>query len=101
MPVLPEARGVAADYLELRGLAAAARTVRAGGGDDFPEVEIAVLAQRALMARIDRYQRALGNYADDSFWDGEIEEATLAFHDRGEIARAALAGRDGFDLHRD
>ena len=48
-----------------------------------------------------RYERALRSYADPGFWEAEIVEATPAYHDQGLIARAALDGRELFELHRD
>lgn len=99
--LLAEARALAAGYHEAHGRDDQARMIRAGGGDDFPEVQVALLAARAARPRIDLYRRALDNYADNGFWAGEFPEAALAFHDAGEIARAALAGREMYELHRD
>jgi hypothetical protein len=98
---IAEARSIAAAYLADRGLDSQAGIVRAGGGDDFPEVEVALLAIRSMLQRLDRYGRALNVYADADFWDGEFPDAALAFHDHGMVARAVLAGRELFEIHRD
>jgi hypothetical protein len=96
-----EARSVAAHFLEAHGQDAQARIVRAGAGDDFPEVQVALLTLESLTRKLERYGRALGSYAAADFWEAECPEAALAFHDRGEVARAALAGRELFELHLD
>lgn len=98
---LDQARSIAATYLESGGHGAQACVVRTGGGDDFIEVKIALLALLAVRGEQQRYRQALANYADAEFWEAELPEATLAFHDRGEIARLAIAGRDLLDPHRD
>jgi hypothetical protein len=98
---LARARAIVAAYFEAHGDPVQARIVRNGGGDDFPEVQVALLAQTAQQDELARYRRALALYADADFWDGDIPETTWALHDRGETARLALAGRELFDLHRD
>jgi hypothetical protein len=95
------AREAAADYLAAQGKAVDADIVRKGGGDDFPEVAIAIALLRQDEDERGRYQRALQSYADPGFWDAEIVEATLAYHDQGIIARAALDGLELFEVHRD
>lgn len=75
--------------------------VARGKGDDFLEVRTALLAVERANRRIALLERALRCYADPDFWEGEPCEATLAYHDRGETARAALEGREGFARHRD
>jgi hypothetical protein len=92
--VVPLARLLAAAYLRSRRRGDEARTIKQGGGDDFPEVELALLAVRSSQETIERLERALQTYADPQFWgDGECY-SSLAFHDQGNFARAALAGRD-------
>lgn len=99
--MLDRARALAADFLIQRGQEEDARIVRRGGGDDFPEVRLAMALHRALAPQLQRYERALQTYADDAFWDADIAEATLAYHDQGAVARAALDGKELFALHRD
>ncbi|PXA84830.1 hypothetical protein DMC47_39435 [Nostoc sp. 3335mG] len=96
-----EAREWAASVHDGAGHDDMARAIRSGGGDDFFEVKVALLARSAMLQQVTRYKIALGVYADDSFWDAEIPEASLAFHDGGEVARAALAGLDLQDLLRE
>ncbi|WP_019834376.1 hypothetical protein [Sphingomonas sp. PR090111-T3T-6A] len=96
-----KARKAAASYLAAQGKAVDAEIVRKGGGDDFPEVAIAVALLRQDGDELGRYERALRSYADPGFWDAEIAEAALAYHDQGLIARAALDGRELFAMHRD
>ncbi len=99
--MLHQARELAARLLAARGQEVDAGIVRHGGGDDFPEVRLALALQKANRAQLQRYERALRTYADASFWDADIPEATLAYYDQGAVARAALDGRDLFELHRD
>jgi hypothetical protein len=99
--MIARAREAAAAYLTAAGKLSDADIVRGGGGDDFPEVQIALALQRAQDAERRRYERALQSYADPDFWDAEPAEAALAYHDQGLIARAALAGSELFQLHRD
>ncbi len=99
--MLDQARELAAGFLTARGREAEAGIVRQGGGDDFPEVRLALAFQQANRAKLQRYERALHTYADTSFWDADVPEAALAYHDQGAVARAALAGRELFELHRD
>jgi hypothetical protein len=96
-----KARMAAAAYLAARGKTMDAAIVREGGGDDFPEVAIAAALLRQGGDELGRYERALRSYADPGFWEAEIVEATPAYHDQGLIARAALDGRELFELHRD
>lgn len=95
------ARQFAADLLVEQGKRSDAAIVRNGGGDDFAEVRLALLIRKAVEADVRRYARALDAYADADFWDAECPEASLAYHDRGAIARSALEGRELFQLHRD
>jgi hypothetical protein len=78
-----------------------AEVVALGKGDDFLEVRTALLAVERTGRRVALLERALRCYADPDFWEGEPCEATLAYHDRGDIAREALQGREGFARHRD
>ncbi len=91
---LVEARRVAAAYFREAGRDDIERAILAGQGDDFPEVQVALLALRDLGAKLERFERALNAYADKDFWGDGNCYAALAFHDQGEIARAALAGND-------
>ena len=98
-PVLGEARAVAAAFLDAHGHPPLAATVRAGGGDDFAEVAVALAALRVHRREIERLRNALANYAEPDFWEASTAEATLAYYDHGAIAREALAGRE--PSHRD
>ena len=94
MAKLADARRIAAAHFHEVGRDDIERAVLAGQGDDFPEVQVALLAIRDLGTKLERFKRALDAYADRDFWgDGDCY-AALAFHDQGEIARAALAGND-------
>jgi hypothetical protein len=93
-PVLGEARAVAAAFLEARGRPPLAATVRAGGGDDFDEVAVALAALRGQRRELDRLRAALAVYADPDFWEAGTPEAAQAYYDQGRIARDALAGGD-------
>lgn len=95
------ARQVAAAYLDGLGRSNDARIVTNGGGDDFPEVRIALAAGQAAQRRAALLERALRCYADPSFWDAEGADASLAHHDLGEIARSALLGKEHYAQHRD
>ena len=70
-------------------------------GDDFPEMRLATYLLGRSNAERDRLASALRCYADTSFWETDIPEATLAFYDRGEVARLALLGKTDFATHRD
>lgn len=98
---IEQARSLAARALEARGLVLDARIVQAGGGDDFAEVQTA----RFLLADTDRHRQrlelALRFYADASHWDADLPDGSLAYFDRGELARGALEGRDQLGSHRD
>lgn len=74
--------------------------IRAGDGEDFPEIkaEAALLTQDA--GRVDHYESALRQYADPGFWDDMTPGGMLALHDGGEMERNVLADRPAFD-HRD
>ena len=98
---LLEARRAAAAYLVSVGRSDDARVVSNGGGDDFLEVRVALQAIGATVEQVGRLERALACYADQTFWDGDIPEASLAFHDGGDIARSALNGKELYALHRD
>lgn len=96
-----QARAAAAAFFQKRGDADRAAMVYSGAGDDFPEVQLALLAQSEMQIVLTTYRRALSVYADPEFWTGDIYEATMSFHDQGETARFALAGLDLFNTHRD
>lgn len=74
--------------------------IRAGKADDFPEIRSAAVLLNNETTRIDRYEEALAQYADPSFWDERISGGPLALFDGGEMARNVLAGRPAF-FHRD
>jgi hypothetical protein len=95
------ARHIAAQYLDSIGRIIDAKIVSDGGGDDFLEVVIALRSIKAMSIQTTRLRRALDCYADPTFWDDESSEVSLAFHDRGEIARAALIGKELYEQHRD
>ena len=99
--LLKEARRAAAASLERVGRQADAAIIVTGGGDDFAEVQSALLALSALSAKVGRLERALRCYADETFWEADLHAESLAGHDGGEIARAALAGKEMFQQHRD
>lgn len=96
-----QVRAAAAQFLKSRGRTADAAVVIAGGGDDFPEVEVARLALDASHAHRLRLELALRFYADPEHWDSDIPDGSLASLDRGDVARAALQGRDQLGSHRD
>lgn len=96
-----DARRIAAAYLADVGRTADARAVNDGAGDDYVEVRVALHAIATMTQRVGRAERALACYADPTFWDGDVPDASLAFHDSGEIARSALAGKELYALHRD
>lgn len=98
---LKEARRIAAEHLAEAGRSGDAHAVLGGGGDDFAEVLVALRAIGVPTAHAERLGRALAVYADAEFWEGSCAEASLAFHDGGAIARAAIAGRDLHEFHRD
>lgn len=91
---IESARHIAADLLTASGRTVDAQIVLRGSTASSAHVERAVV-QTAIL------QRALRCYADVTFWDAECPEASLAFHDRGEIARAALVGKELYGQHRD
>ncbi len=98
---LLEARRTAAAFLISAGRLDDAGVVSNGGGDDYVEVRVALHIVGATAERVGRLERALACYADQTFWDGDIPEASLAYHDGGEIARSALNGKELYALHRD
>ncbi|HEV7287879.1 hypothetical protein [Sphingomonas sp.] len=100
-PDVDQIRALAAQALKNRGRAADAAIVSSGGGDDFPEVEVARLALTASHADRLRLELALRFYAEAEHWDSDVPDASLAVFDRGEVARAALQGRDQLGSHRD
>lgn len=101
MSVIDEARIAAAACMDRRGRQTEADIVRAGGGDDFPEMQAALHALSRMSAKVERLERALQCYADGTFWDADLYTESLAIHDAGQIARMALAGKELFQQHRD
>lgn len=99
--LIRDARRAAAAHLTSAGRIDEASIVLEGGGDDFGEVRAAYRAISDVTERIERLERALGCYADPTFWCADSPEAALAFHDQGEIARSALNGKELYALHRD
>ncbi|RYE96631.1 MAG: hypothetical protein EOO77_40605 [Oxalobacteraceae bacterium] len=92
---------VAARYLSDNGSVEDAYVVGSGRGDDYVEVRVALRALQDVATRLGRIERALACYADPTFWEADCADASLAFHDAGEVARAALAGKELYALHRD
>ena len=89
-----EARELAASVLAALGRTRDAMIVRSGGGDDFPEVRVETIALKTTDERTQLLERALRYYADADPLKAEVVEGALAFLDRGEVARLALAGKD-------
>ncbi len=100
-PDVEQVRALAAKVLSARGRTADAAIVISGGGDDFPEVGVARLALDASQAHRLRLELALRFYAEPEHWDSEVPDGSLASLDRGDVARAALQGRDQLGSHRD
>lgn len=98
--VIEQARELAAAFLGGMRRQDLAVMVQAGGGDDFPEVLVAVALLGDLAARSEHREAALKAYADADFWDDALPGGSLASHDRGEMARNVLMGRPPF-FHRD
>lgn len=98
--LLRQGREIAATYLQEHHRPFEAEVVLRGGGDDFQEVQIACRTLAGLTTRMDLLERALRCYADDAFWEGEVPEAALSYHDQGSVARSALEGKE-FYAHRD
>ncbi|MFL9839673.1 hypothetical protein ABS767_01745 [Sphingomonas sp. ST-64] len=94
-------RALAAQVLKTRGRAADAAIILSGGGDDFPEVEVARLALEASRSQRLRLELALRFYAEPEHWDSDLPDGSLASLDRGDVARAALQGKDQLGSHRD
>ncbi|WP_417611998.1 hypothetical protein [Parasphingorhabdus sp.] len=94
------ARDIAATTLRATGRPDLAKMVLNGSGDDLPEVSATTAALTELHKGHDLLKQALQFYADESCWDDELPGGPLTMHDRGEIARAVLAGKDPFH-HRD
>ena len=93
---ITRARAFAAEVLAAGARDDLAEIVRRGGGDDFPEVTAAIAVLGGLSDRLRQHAEALRVYADPDFWDDDLPGGPLAHHDRGEIARNALAGRRPF-----
>lgn len=94
--VLDQARELAAAFLDGLRRQDLAVMVRAGEGDDFPEVATALALLERQAAYSDHRDEALKAYADAEFWDEALPGGSLASHDRGEMARNVLAGRPPF-----
>ena len=97
---LGQARAFVSAFLRALRRADLAAIVETGGGDDFPEVQIALALLRDRADRLGHHREALRQYADPGFWDEDTPGGSLASHDRGEMAANALAGRPAF-FHRD
>lgn len=98
--VLLQSREFVATFLDGMRRSDLAAMVRAGAGDDFPEVMLAQSLMQDWAARADRHQDALRQYAAADFWDDDTPGGSLALHDRGTMAINALAGKPAF-YHRD
>lgn len=93
-PVFVQAREFAAAFLDGMRRQDLALMVRAGEGDDFPEVITAAALLEGLGARSAHQEQALRAYADPEFWDEDLPGGPLALHDKGAMARNVLAGRE-------
>ncbi|MCP3733205.1 hypothetical protein M9978_22635 [Sphingomonas sp. MG17] len=100
-PVIGSARALAARALMAEGRNAEADIVLSGGGDDFPEVQVARLALDTIGDHHQRLELALAFYAEPDHWDSDVPDGSLASLDRGEVARSALRGKDQLGSHRD
>jgi hypothetical protein len=96
--VLEQARTFAAALLEGMRRQDLALIVRAGEGDDFPEVISAAALLEGLAANNALHEEALRLYADSDFWDDDLPGGSLASHDKGQMARNVLVGRSPFHL---
>lgn len=96
--VMGQARAFAAAFLEGMRRQDLALIVRAGEGDDFPEVISAAALLGEYVANSAHHQEALRIYADSDFWDEDLPGGSLAAHDKGQMARNVLAGRSPFHL---
>ncbi len=94
------ARAFVAGCFDATGRSDLSRAVRDGEGDDFPEICVALDLFSAQAGLVERYEEALGQYADHGFWDDAMPGGALALHDGGLMARNVLAGRPAF-FHRD
>ena len=94
--VLFQARELAAALFDSMRRQDLALMVRAGEGDDFPEVMTAAALLGDQAERLAHQEEALRAYADREFWDDDLPGGSLALHDRGQMARNALAGRSPF-----
>ena len=95
-----QARALAAAFLDGLRRQDLALMVRAGEGDDFPEVTTALALLEGQAEQALRHEAALRAYAEAEFWDEGLPGGSLASHDRGEMARNVLAGHPPF-FHRD
>ena len=93
-----QAREFVAAFLEGMRRQDLALIVRAGEGDDFPEVISAAALLQEYAGNNAFHEEALRLYADADFWDDELPGGSLAFHDKGQMARNALAGKAPFHL---
>lgn len=91
--VLNQAREFAAAFFDGMRRQDLALMVRAGQGDDFPEVITANALLVAQESRLGPHEEVLKAYADAEFWDEDFPGGSLASHDKGQMARNVLAGR--------
>lgn len=96
--VIGQARAFAAAFLEGMRRQDLALIVRAGEGDDFPEVISAAALLEGYAGNSALQEEALRLYADVDFWDEDLPGGSLAAHDKGQMARNVLAGRSPFHL---
>lgn len=99
-PVTQQARQLAASCFAALDRPDLARLVLDGDGDDFAETKMAMAMLQSVSGQLVRYEHALRQYADESFWDTSASGGALALHDGGEMARNVLAGKPAF-YHRD
>jgi len=98
--LIDTARNIVAITLRASGREDLAKMMLQGAGDDLPELSATVAALTDLYGQHARLKQALQFYADESCWDDDLPGGALTMHDRGEVARNALLGRDIF-RHRD
>lgn len=94
------AREFVANYFKGLSRDDLAKLVLDGNAEDFPELAVANGLLRTHSQTLSRYESALAQYADPSFWDEDAPGGALASYDAGEMARNVLRGKPPFS-HRD
>ena len=90
--VIEKAREFAAVFLDGMRRQDLALMIRAGHGDDFPEVVTAAALLDQQVAQISMHEEAIKAYADTEFWEDGLPGGSLASHDKGQMARMSLSG---------